>query len=131
MGTNSVVNYYCLVFIWHWKHLGIWQGNVTQFNESSTYLMGWLRDYLWLGSSQLINGYNPFGMNSLSVWSWVFLAGHLVWAKLGLSFKLDMKKYIKPIAKNLYTKRKFAALNKVQRLNVWHRPRRGKDDDIV
>ena len=27
--------------------------------------MGWLRDYLWLNSSQLINGYNPFGMNSL------------------------------------------------------------------
>ncbi|XLR62811.1 hypothetical protein S83_013483, partial [Arachis hypogaea] len=35
------------------------------FNESSTYLMGWLRNYLWLNSSQLINGYNPFGMNSL------------------------------------------------------------------
>jgi photosystem I P700 chlorophyll a apoprotein A2 len=34
--------------------------------------MGWLRDYLWLNSSQLINGYNPFGMNSLSVWAWVF-----------------------------------------------------------
>ena len=93
MGTNSVVNYYCLVFIWHWKHLGIWQGNVTQFNESSTYLMGWLRDYLWLGSSQLINGYNPFGMNSLSVWSWVFLAGHLVWAKYGLSYKKYMNNY--------------------------------------
>jgi hypothetical protein len=36
---------------------------LNQFNESSTYLMGWLRDYLWLNSSQLINGYNPFGMN--------------------------------------------------------------------
>ena len=69
-----------VTFYWHWKHLVIWGGNTTQFNESSTYLMGWLRDYLWLGSSQLINGYNPFGMNSLSVWSWVFLAGHLVWA---------------------------------------------------
>uniref|UniRef100_A0A1Y3BWU7 Putative photosystem I PsaA/PsaB n=1 Tax=Helianthus annuus TaxID=4232 RepID=A0A1Y3BWU7_HELAN len=42
--------------------------------------MGWLRDYLWLNSSQLINGYNPFGMNSLSVWAWMFLFGHLVWA---------------------------------------------------
>jgi photosystem I P700 chlorophyll a apoprotein A2 len=51
----------------------LWQGNVSQFDESSTYLMGWLRDYLWLNSSQLINGYNPFGMNSLSVWAWVFL----------------------------------------------------------
>jgi len=42
--------------------------------------MGWLRDYLWLSSSQLINGYNPFRMNSLSIWAWMFLFGHLVWA---------------------------------------------------
>jgi photosystem I P700 chlorophyll a apoprotein A2 len=48
-------------FYWHWKHITLWQGNPGQFNESSTYLMGWLRDYLWLNSSQLINGYNPFG----------------------------------------------------------------------
>jgi photosystem I P700 chlorophyll a apoprotein A2 len=32
-----------------------------QFNENSTYLMGWLRDYLWANSAQLINGYNPYG----------------------------------------------------------------------
>ncbi|MFM8006607.1 MAG: photosystem I chlorophyll a apoprotein A2, partial [Dolichospermum sp.] len=62
-----------VTFYWHWKHLGIWQGNVAQFNESSTYLMGWFRDYLWLNSSQLINGYNPFGTNNLSVWAWMFL----------------------------------------------------------
>ncbi|MFN4814997.1 MAG: photosystem I core protein PsaB, partial [Pseudanabaena sp.] len=35
-------------FYWHWKHLGVWQGNVAQFNESSVTIMGWLRDYLWL-----------------------------------------------------------------------------------
>ena len=69
-----------LTFYWHWKHLAVWQGNVAQFNESSTYLMGWFRDYLWLNSSQLINGYNPFGTNNLSVWAWMFLLGHLVWA---------------------------------------------------
>jgi len=32
-------------------------GKATWLNESSTYLMGWLRDYLWLYSAQLINGY--------------------------------------------------------------------------
>ncbi|CAN6476523.1 unnamed protein product [Victoria cruziana] len=69
-----------VTFYWHWKHITLWQGNVSQFNESSTYLMGWLRDYLWLNSSQLFNGYNPFDMNSLSVWAWMFLFGHLVWA---------------------------------------------------
>ncbi|XP_020208812.1 uncharacterized protein LOC109793751 [Cajanus cajan] len=56
-----------VTFYWHWKHITLWQGNVSQFNESSTYLMGWLRDYLWLNSSQLINGYNHFGMNNLLV----------------------------------------------------------------
>ncbi len=44
-----------LTFYWHWKHLGVWQGNVAQFNENSTYLMGWFRDYLWANSAQLIN----------------------------------------------------------------------------
>ena len=67
-------------FYWHWKHLGVWQGNVAQFNESSVTIMGWLRDYLWLNSAQLINGYNPYGMNNISVWAWMFLFGHLVWA---------------------------------------------------
>ncbi|CAN6483814.1 unnamed protein product [Victoria cruziana] len=69
-----------VTFYWHWKNITLWQGNVSQFNKSSTNLMGWLRDYLWLNSSQLFNGYNPFGMNSLSIWAWMFLFGHLVWA---------------------------------------------------
>jgi photosystem I P700 chlorophyll a apoprotein A2 len=62
-----------VTFYWHWKHMTIWGGNPGQFDESSNYIMGWLRDYLWLNSSPLINGYNPFGMNNLSVWSWMFL----------------------------------------------------------
>ncbi len=36
--------------------IGVWQGNVAQFNENSTYLMGWFRDYLWANSAQ----YNLF-----------------------------------------------------------------------
>jgi photosystem I P700 chlorophyll a apoprotein A2 len=81
-----------VTFYWHWKHLAIWQGNVAQFNESSTYLMGWFRDYLWLNSSQLINGYNPFGSNNLAVWSWMFLFGHLVWAT-GFMFLISWRGY--------------------------------------
>ncbi|CAN1202829.1 Photosystem I P700 chlorophyll a apoprotein A1 [Linum perenne] len=82
-----------VTFYWHWKHITLWQGNVSQFNESSTYLMGWLRDYLWLNSSQLINGYNPFGMNSLSVWAWMFLFGHLVWAT-GFMFLISWREIL-------------------------------------
>ncbi|KAK9661658.1 hypothetical protein RND81_O100100 [Saponaria officinalis] len=81
-------------------HITLWQGNVSQFNESSTYLMGWLRDYLWLNSSQLINGYNPFGMNSLSVWAWMFLFGHLVWAT-GFMFLISWRGYWQELIETL------------------------------
>ncbi|KAK4709242.1 hypothetical protein R3W88_030167 [Solanum pinnatisectum] len=89
-----------VTFYWHWKHITLWQGNVSQFNESSTYLMGWLRDYLWLNSSQLINGYNPFGMNSLSVWAWMFLFGHLVWAT-GFMFLISWRGYWQELIETL------------------------------
>ena len=81
-----------VTFYWHWKHLSVWSGNVAQFNESSNYLMGWLKDYLWLNSSQLINGYNPYGMNNLAVWSWMFLFGHLIWAT-GFMFLISWRGY--------------------------------------
>nr|YP_009664124.1 photosystem I P700 apoprotein A2 [Cuscuta costaricensis]QCW07760.1 photosystem I P700 apoprotein A2 [Cuscuta costaricensis] len=89
-----------VTFYWHWKHITLWQDNVSQFNESSTYLMGWLRDYLWLNSSQLINGYNPFGMNSLSVWAWMFLFGHLVWAT-GFMFLISWRGYWQELIETL------------------------------
>jgi photosystem I P700 chlorophyll a apoprotein A2 len=89
-----------VTFYWHWKHLSIWQGNPSQFNESSTYLIGWLRDYLWLNSSQLINGYNPFGMNSLSVWAWIFLFGHLVYAT-GFMFLISWRGYWQELIETL------------------------------
>ncbi|MEM9117153.1 MAG: photosystem I core protein PsaB [Cyanobacteria bacterium P01_D01_bin.6] len=79
-------------FYWHWKHLSVWSGNVAQFNTSSTHLMGWFRDYLWLNSSQLINGYNSYGMNNLSVWAWMFLFAHLVWAT-GFMFLISWRGY--------------------------------------
>ncbi len=81
-----------LTFYWHWKHLCVWTGNVAQFNENSTYLMGWFRDYLWANSAQLINGYNPYGVNNLSVWAWMFLLGHLVWAT-GFMFLISWRGY--------------------------------------
>jgi photosystem I P700 chlorophyll a apoprotein A2 len=89
-----------VTFYWHWKHLGVWQGNVAQFNESSTYLMGWFRDYLWLNSAQLINGYNPYGMNNLSVWAWMFLFGHLVWA-VSFMFLISWRGYWQELIETL------------------------------
>ena len=89
-----------VTFYWHWKHLGIWQSNDTQFRETSTYLIGWLRDYLWLNSSQLINGYNPFGINNLSVWAWIFLFGHLVYAT-GFIFLISWRGYWQELIETL------------------------------
>ncbi|MEM0980045.1 MAG: photosystem I core protein PsaB [Cyanobacteria bacterium P01_H01_bin.58] len=81
-----------VTFYWHWKHLSVWSGNIAQFNTSSTHLMGWFRDYLWLNSSQLINGYNPYGMNNLAVWAWMFLFAHLIWAT-GFMFLISWRGY--------------------------------------
>jgi photosystem I P700 chlorophyll a apoprotein A2 len=89
-----------VTFYWHWKHLAIWSGNVAQFNESSTYLMGWLRDYLWQYSAPLINGYTPYGMNNLSVWAWMFLLGHLVWAT-GFMFLISWRGYWQELIETL------------------------------
>ncbi|MER3432444.1 MAG: photosystem I core protein PsaB [Leptolyngbya sp. ERB_1_1] len=89
-----------VTFYWHWKHLSIWSGNVAQFNESSTYLMGWLRDYLWQYSAPLINGYNPYGMNNLAVWAWMFLFGHLVWAT-GFMFLISWRGYWQELIETL------------------------------
>ncbi len=89
-----------VTFYWHWKHLSIWSDNVAQFNESSTYLMGWLRDYLWQYSAPLINGYNPYGTNNLSVWAWMFLGGHLVWAT-GFMFLISWRGYWQELIETL------------------------------
>ena len=65
---------------------------VTLWTESSTYLMGWLRDYLWFNSSQLINGYSPLGVTKNAVWDWMFLFGHLIWAT-GFMFLISWRGY--------------------------------------
>jgi len=58
-----------LMFYFHWKHLTLFENTVFQFEESSTYLNGWFRDYLWFNSASLINGYSPFRANDLSCWA--------------------------------------------------------------
>jgi photosystem I P700 chlorophyll a apoprotein A2 len=69
-----------LMFYFHWKHLTLFEGTVFQFDESSNYLNGWFRDYLWFNSASLINGYSAFRANDLSCLAWIFLAAHLCWA---------------------------------------------------
>ena len=88
------------VFYWHWKQITIWSGSSNLFNESSTYLMGWFRSYLWYHSSPLINGYNGTAMNSRSVWAWMFLFGHLIWAT-GFMFLISWRGYWQELLETL------------------------------
>ena len=79
-----------ITFYFHWKHLTL--NTVFQFDESSTYLNGWFRDYLWFNSTPLIHGYNTFGANDLSIWAWAFLGAHLCWST-GFMFLISWRGY--------------------------------------
>ena len=81
-----------ITFYWHWKHIALKTDNLALWSESSTYLMGWLRDYLWFNSAQLINGYSPLGVTKNAVWDWMFLFGHLIWAT-GFMFLISWRGY--------------------------------------
>ncbi len=69
-----------ITFYYHWKHLILYSSSPLLFDMASIYLNGWFRDYLWFNSSSLIQGYNTYGANDLSIWSWVFLGAHLLFA---------------------------------------------------
>ena len=81
-----------ITFYFHWKHLSIWENTGCKFDESSSYLNGWFRDYLWFNCTPLIDGYNTFGANDLSIWAWTFLGAHLCWA-LGFMFLISWRGY--------------------------------------
>ena len=81
-----------ITFYWHWKHLTVASNTVGLWRDGSLYLMGWLRDYLWLNSAQLINGYGPNGLTACAVWDWMFLFGHLIWAT-GFMFLISWRGY--------------------------------------
>jgi photosystem I P700 chlorophyll a apoprotein A2 len=94
LNTTSWVTFY-----WHWKHLSIW-GSSGGFGGSSTYLMGWFRDYLWANSVSVINGYNAYGVSGASVWAWMFLFGHLIWAT-GFMFLISWRGYWQELVETL------------------------------
>jgi photosystem I P700 chlorophyll a apoprotein A2 len=79
-------------FYYHWKHLTLYSTSPTLFDSASIYLNGWFRDYLWFNSSSLIRGYDASGANDLSVWSWLFLGAHLVFAT-GFMFLISWRGY--------------------------------------
>jgi photosystem I P700 chlorophyll a apoprotein A2 len=89
-----------LLFYFHWKHLLVWHGSLLKFIESSTFLNGWFRDYLWFNSGSLISGYDSVGSNDLSVFSWLFLGAHLCWA-VGFMFLISWRGYWQEIIESI------------------------------
>lgn len=81
-----------ITFYFHWKHMALWQNTLFQFDESSTYLNAWFRDYLWFNCTPLIDGYTAFGANDLSIWASIFLGAHLCWS-LGFMFLISWRGY--------------------------------------
>ena len=81
-----------LDFYFHWRHITLYFNTFFQFTDGSSYLGGWFRDYLWFNSGSLINGYSFLGINDVSVWSWVFLLAHLIWAT-GFMFLISWRGY--------------------------------------
>lgn len=94
LNTNSWICFY-----FHFKQLNVFSQSQL-FDESSTYIMGWFRDYLWYNSYALIGGYTAFGANDLAVWSWIFLAAHLCWAT-GFMFLISWRGYWQEIVDTL------------------------------
>jgi photosystem I P700 chlorophyll a apoprotein A2 len=96
-------------FYWHWKQMSVWGIGGGGFDECSTYLMGWLSSYLWGYCAGLVSGYGTLGgasggvtwyTSSTSVWYWMFLFGHLIWAT-GFMFLISWRGYWQELIETL------------------------------
>lgn len=81
-----------ILFYFQWKHLAMWNNRVLLFEQNSSFLNAWFRDYVWFNSAPLIHSYDTLGSNDLTVWAWTFLAAHLCWAT-GFMFLISWRGY--------------------------------------
>jgi len=65
-----------LSFYEHWRSIV----SLDAFCSTGSTLCGWFRDYLWLNSGNLVNGFSFAGSSELAVLAWGFLLAHLIWA---------------------------------------------------
>jgi photosystem I P700 chlorophyll a apoprotein A2 len=89
-----------LTFYWHWKHLTLLVGQRGPVQRKLDLLDGLVPRLPVAEQSQLINGYNPYGMNNLAVWAWMFLFGHLIWAT-GFMFLISWRGYWQELIETL------------------------------
>jgi photosystem I P700 chlorophyll a apoprotein A2 len=85
-----------LSFYEHWRSLVSFDG----FCASGSTLCGWFRDYLWLNSGNLVNGFSFTGSTELAVLAWAFLLGHLIWAT-SFMFLISWRGYWQELVESL------------------------------
>lgn len=87
-----------LSFYEHWRSLASFDG----FCASGSTLCGWFRDYLWLNSGNLVNGYSSTGSTELNraALAWAFLLGHLIWA-VSFMFLISWRGYWQELVESL------------------------------
>ena len=85
-----------LSFYEHWRSLASFDG----FCASGSTLCGWFRDYLWLNSGNLVNGFSSTGSTELAVLAWAFLLGHLIWAT-SFMFLISWRGYWQELVESL------------------------------
>tara|TARA_B100000214_G_scaffold374615_1_gene357950 strand:- start:1311 stop:2957 length:1647 start_codon:yes stop_codon:yes gene_type:complete len=65
-----------VIFHFSWKMQDVWGLSGGNFAQSSITINGWLRDFLWSQSSQVLNSYGQ----DISMYGLMFLGAHFVWA---------------------------------------------------
>ena len=65
-----------VIFHFSWKMQDVWGLSGGNFAQSSITINGWLRDFLWSQSSQVLNSYGQ----DISMYGLLFLGAHFVWA---------------------------------------------------
>jgi photosystem I P700 chlorophyll a apoprotein A1 len=104
LGSNSIS---VVIFHFSWKmQSDVWGGWLsgssvnhitdTNLSRSANTINGWLRDFLWSQSSQVIQSYG----SALSAYGLMFLAGHFVWS-FSLMFLFSGRGYWQELIESL------------------------------
>jgi photosystem I P700 chlorophyll a apoprotein A1 len=117
-----------VIFYFSWKiQSDVW-GSVTSsgishitggnFSQSANTINGWLRDFLWAQSSQVIQSYG----SSLSAYGLIFLGAHFVWA-FSLMFLFSGRGYWQELIESIvwaHNKLKVAPAIQPRALSITH-----------
>jgi photosystem I P700 chlorophyll a apoprotein A1 len=107
-----------VIFHFSWKMQSVW-GTVNDagvshitggnFAQSANTINGWLRDFLWAQSSQVIQSYG----SALSAYGLIFLGAHFVWA-FSLMFLFSGRGYWQELIESILSHNKLKVAPAIQ-----------------